>query len=73
MRLVLVSEKEPAFHGCIDLTKPGKDQYTTVGAYDDPRSVEEVEKSIAWDQLGNVEFLRERYKVCSQLTYLSFS
>ncbi|CAG8899293.1 unnamed protein product [Penicillium egyptiacum] len=40
----------------------GKDQYTTVGAYDDPRSAEEVEKSISWDQLGNVEFLRERYK-----------
>ncbi|KAJ5959323.1 uncharacterized protein N7479_006473 [Penicillium vulpinum] len=40
----------------------GKNQYTTVGAYDDPRSAEEVEKSVAWDQLGNVEFLRERYK-----------
>ncbi|KAJ5383549.1 hypothetical protein N7517_001460 [Penicillium concentricum] len=40
----------------------GNDQYTTVGAYDDPRSAEEVEKSIAWDQLGNVEFLRQRYK-----------
>ncbi|KAJ5773012.1 Monooxygenase FAD-binding [Penicillium paradoxum] len=40
----------------------GRNQYTTVGAYDDPRSVEEVEKSIAWDQLGNVGFLRERYR-----------
>ncbi|KXG48032.1 Monooxygenase, FAD-binding [Penicillium griseofulvum] len=40
----------------------GKDQYTTVGAYDDPRSAEEVEKSIAWDQVGNVEFLRQRYE-----------
>ncbi|KAF7523820.1 hypothetical protein PCG10_006347 [Penicillium crustosum] len=40
----------------------GKNQYTTVGAYDDPRSAEEVEKSIAWDQDGNVEFLRDRYK-----------
>ncbi|KAK4860701.1 hypothetical protein LT330_004432 [Penicillium expansum] len=40
----------------------GKNQYTTVGAYDDPRSAEEVERSIAWDQLGNVEFLRQRYK-----------
>ncbi|KOS41132.1 hypothetical protein ACN38_g8003 [Penicillium nordicum] len=40
----------------------GKNQYTTVGAYDDPRSTEEVEKSIAWDQDGNVEFLRDRYK-----------
>ncbi|OQE46236.1 hypothetical protein PENCOP_c001G06685 [Penicillium coprophilum] len=40
----------------------GKNQYTTVGAYDDPRSAEEVEKSIAWDQLGNVDFLRQRYK-----------
>ncbi|CAG8217454.1 unnamed protein product [Penicillium salamii] len=36
--------------------------YTTVGAYDDPRSSEELEKTIAWDQLGNVEFLRKRYK-----------
>ncbi|KAJ6188701.1 hypothetical protein N7519_003609 [Penicillium mononematosum] len=40
----------------------GKNQYTTVGAYDDPRSAEEVEKSISWDQFGSVEFLRERYK-----------
>ncbi|KAJ5168171.1 uncharacterized protein N7482_003765 [Penicillium canariense] len=40
----------------------GKGQYTTVGAYDDPRTAEEVEQSIAWDQKGNVEFLRERYK-----------
>ncbi|OQE22143.1 hypothetical protein PENFLA_c013G09894 [Penicillium flavigenum] len=39
----------------------GKDQYTTVGAYDDPRSAGEVEKSISWDQFGSVEFLRERY------------
>jgi hypothetical protein len=43
---------------------PGKDQYTTVGAYDDPRTEEELENSIAWDQRGNVEFLREKYKVC---------
>jgi salicylate hydroxylase len=42
---------------------PGKDQYTTVGAYDDPRTAEELESSIAWDQSGNIEFLRERYKV----------
>ncbi|KAJ5976034.1 hypothetical protein N7481_009741 [Penicillium waksmanii] len=40
----------------------GKDQYTTVGAYDDPRTEEELENSIAWDQRGNVEFLREKYK-----------
>ncbi|KGO72137.1 Monooxygenase, FAD-binding [Penicillium italicum] len=40
----------------------GKNQYTTVGAYEDPRSTEEVEKSIAWDQRGNVEFFRDRYK-----------
>ncbi|KAG0158029.1 hypothetical protein PDIDSM_5542 [Penicillium digitatum] len=40
----------------------GKNQYTTVGTYDDPRSAEEVEKSIAWDQLGSVELLRQRYK-----------
>ncbi|CAG7916270.1 unnamed protein product [Penicillium olsonii] len=40
----------------------GKNQYMTVGAYDDPRSSEELEKTIAWDQLGNVEFLRKRYQ-----------
>ncbi|KAJ5318868.1 uncharacterized protein N7506_011572 [Penicillium brevicompactum] len=40
----------------------GKSQYTTVGAYDDPRSSEELEKDIAWDQTGNVEFLRKRYQ-----------
>ncbi|KAL3476604.1 hypothetical protein BJX99DRAFT_258354 [Aspergillus californicus] len=40
----------------------GKDQYTTVGAYSDPRPSEEIEKSIAWDQNGDVTFLRDRYK-----------
>ncbi|OOF94002.1 hypothetical protein ASPCADRAFT_398356 [Aspergillus carbonarius ITEM 5010] len=40
----------------------GKGQYTTVGAYNDPRSTEEVEQSVTWDQEGNVEFLRARYK-----------
>ncbi|CEO60050.1 hypothetical protein PMG11_04693 [Penicillium brasilianum] len=40
----------------------GKNQYTTVGAYDDPRTAEEIEKSIAWNSTGKVEFLRERYK-----------
>ncbi|TFB00105.1 hypothetical protein CCMA1212_008325 [Trichoderma ghanense] len=40
----------------------GKGLYTVVGAYDDGRSVEELEKSITWDQAGNVQFLRERYK-----------
>ncbi|KAJ5155996.1 hypothetical protein N7492_008799 [Penicillium capsulatum] len=40
----------------------GKNQYTTVGAYDDPRATEEVEKSIAWNQPGAIEFLRGRYK-----------
>ncbi|KAL3431941.1 hypothetical protein BDV09DRAFT_198213 [Aspergillus tetrazonus] len=40
----------------------GKGQYTTVGAYSDPRQSEEVEKTIAWDARGNVNFLRERYK-----------
>ncbi|KAJ5679563.1 hypothetical protein N7462_007807 [Penicillium macrosclerotiorum] len=40
----------------------GKRQYTTVGAYDDPRTAGELERTIAWDQQGSVEFLRERYK-----------
>ncbi|KAL7941293.1 FAD/NAD(P)-binding domain-containing protein [Trichoderma barbatum] len=40
----------------------GKGLYTVVGAYDDGRSAEELEKSIAWNQAGNVEFLREKYK-----------
>ncbi|KAL6880004.1 hypothetical protein HDV57DRAFT_498644 [Trichoderma longibrachiatum] len=40
----------------------GKGLYTVVGAYDDGRSVEELEKSVTWDQAGNVQFLREKYK-----------
>ncbi|KAL7931364.1 FAD/NAD(P)-binding domain-containing protein [Trichoderma chlorosporum] len=40
----------------------GKGLYTVVGAYDDGRSAEELEKSITWDQAGNVKFLREKYK-----------
>ncbi|KAJ5844085.1 uncharacterized protein N7525_001826, partial [Penicillium rubens] len=36
---------------------PGKDQYTTVEAYDDPRSAEKVEKCILRDKFGSVEFL----------------
>nr|WNZ75600.1 hypothetical protein [Trichoderma harzianum] len=40
----------------------GKGLYTVVGAYDDGRSAEELEKSITWDQAGNVQFLREKYK-----------
>ncbi|KAJ5391451.1 Monooxygenase FAD-binding [Penicillium cosmopolitanum] len=48
------------------LMNPGKDQYTTVGAYDDPRTEEELENSIAWNQRGNVEFLREKYKMLSR-------
>ncbi|KAJ5647896.1 hypothetical protein N7490_004268 [Penicillium lividum] len=40
----------------------GKGQYTTVGAYSDPRSSEELERSVTWDQRGDVKFLRERYK-----------
>ncbi|KAJ5709505.1 hypothetical protein N7493_010839, partial [Penicillium malachiteum] len=40
----------------------GKGQYTTVGAYSDPRSTDELEKSVDWDQKGDVQFLRERYK-----------
>ncbi|CEN61059.1 hypothetical protein ASPCAL07726 [Aspergillus calidoustus] len=40
----------------------GKNQYTTVGAYSDPRTSEEVEQTVGWDQQGDVNFLRERYK-----------
>ncbi|PYH85773.1 FAD/NAD(P)-binding domain-containing protein [Aspergillus uvarum CBS 121591] len=40
----------------------GKQQYTTVGAYSDSRTTEEIEKSISWDDEGHVEFLRDRYK-----------
>ncbi|KAL4786984.1 hypothetical protein BJX76DRAFT_364483 [Aspergillus varians] len=40
----------------------GKNQYTTVGAYSDPRSSDDIESSIAWDQKGDVDFLREKYK-----------
>ncbi|RAH79594.1 FAD/NAD(P)-binding domain-containing protein [Aspergillus japonicus CBS 114.51] len=40
----------------------GKQQYTTVGAYSDPRTTEEIEKSVSWNDEGHVEFLRERYK-----------
>ncbi|PTB63292.1 FAD/NAD(P)-binding domain-containing protein [Trichoderma citrinoviride] len=40
----------------------GKGLYTVVGAYDDGRSAEELEKSITWDQAGNVQFLRQKYK-----------
>ncbi|KAL5334406.1 hypothetical protein BJX70DRAFT_405460 [Aspergillus crustosus] len=40
----------------------GKDQYTTVGAYSDPRTADEIEKNISWDQKGDVNFRRERYK-----------
>jgi salicylate hydroxylase len=44
-------------------TASGKGQYTTVGAYEDGRSAEELEKEVSWDQHGNVQFLREKYKV----------
>ncbi|KAL2786667.1 hypothetical protein BJX66DRAFT_341986 [Aspergillus keveii] len=40
----------------------GKNQYTTVGAYSDPRPSEEIEQTIAWDQKGDVSSLRERYQ-----------
>ncbi|PYI31304.1 FAD/NAD(P)-binding domain-containing protein [Aspergillus indologenus CBS 114.80] len=40
----------------------GRQQYTTVGAYSDPRTTEEIEKSVSWDDEGHVEFLRDRYK-----------
>ncbi|KAL4789352.1 hypothetical protein BDV19DRAFT_395127 [Aspergillus venezuelensis] len=40
----------------------GKNQYTTVGAYSDPRPSHEIESNVAWDQKGDVNFLRERYK-----------
>ncbi|KAJ5082726.1 hypothetical protein N7532_011769 [Penicillium argentinense] len=43
-------------------SKLGKNQYTTVGAYDDPRTAEKFEKGISWDQSGDVNFLRGKYK-----------
>ena len=46
-----------------DYSSLGKGQYTTVGAYDDRRTPGELEKTVSWDQLGNVQFLREKYKV----------
>lgn len=43
-------------------SKLGKGQYTTVGAYEDTRTGEELEEAVAWNQAGNVESFRERYK-----------
>ncbi|KAF9887940.1 hypothetical protein FE257_009462 [Aspergillus nanangensis] len=40
----------------------GKNQYTTVGAYEDTRSADEVEKSISWNDTGDVHYLQERFK-----------
>ncbi|KAH0493371.1 hypothetical protein TgHK011_000044 [Trichoderma gracile] len=40
----------------------GKGLYTVVGAYDDGRSAAELEKSITWDQAGNVQFLKDKYQ-----------
>jgi hypothetical protein len=34
-----------------------------VGAYDDGRSADEIDRTISWDQAGDVKFLREKYKV----------
>ncbi len=50
----------------------GKGLYTVVGAYDDGRSAEELEKSITWDQAGNVQFLREKYKVRACLEHVTW-
>ncbi|KAK8146309.1 hypothetical protein G3M48_003257 [Beauveria asiatica] len=43
-------------------SKLGKGQYTTVGAYQDSRSGEELDKAITWNQTGNVAHFRETYK-----------
>ncbi|KAL4943082.1 hypothetical protein BDV06DRAFT_211359 [Aspergillus oleicola] len=40
----------------------GRNQYTTVGAYSDPRPAHEIRSNVTWDQKGDVDFLRERYK-----------
>jgi hypothetical protein len=37
-----------------------------VGAYDDGRTADEIERTISWDQAGDVKFLREKYKVLSR-------
>ncbi|KAM3543912.1 hypothetical protein ARSEF1564_003133 [Beauveria bassiana] len=53
----------------------GKGQYTTVGAYQDSRSGEELDKAITWNQTGNVAHFREKYKdwnpVVKRLTELT--
>ncbi|KAL4977143.1 hypothetical protein BDW66DRAFT_150455 [Aspergillus desertorum] len=41
----------------------GRNQYTTVGAYSEPRPSDEVERPTARNAKGDVKFLRERYKV----------
>ncbi|XWW97567.1 hypothetical protein V2A60_005551 [Cordyceps javanica] len=43
-------------------SKLGKGQYTTVGAYADSRNGEEMDKAITWNQAGDVNFFRERFK-----------
>jgi hypothetical protein len=37
-----------------------------VGAYDDGRSADEIDRTISWDQAGDVKFLREKYKVLTR-------
>ncbi|PMB70007.1 6-hydroxynicotinate 3-monooxygenase [Beauveria bassiana] len=53
----------------------GKGQYTTVGAYQDSRSGEELDKAITWNQTGNVAHFKEKYKdwnpVVKRLTELT--
>lgn len=55
-------------------SKLGKGLYTTVGAYEDPQNGQSA-KAAAWNQTGNVEFFKEKYKnwnpVVKRLTELT--
>ncbi|CAH0034051.1 unnamed protein product [Clonostachys rhizophaga] len=43
-------------------SKLGKGQFTTVGSFDDPRSTEEIDKAVAWNQADDVTWFKEKYK-----------
>ncbi|KAL4894225.1 hypothetical protein BDV59DRAFT_176065 [Aspergillus ambiguus] len=40
----------------------GKGQFTTVGAYEDIRTSDEIENAISWDDEGDINFFREKFK-----------
>ncbi|KAK7214511.1 hypothetical protein V2G26_002514 [Clonostachys chloroleuca] len=43
-------------------SKLGKGQFTTVGSFDDPRSTEEIDKAVAWNQADDVSWFKEKYR-----------